>query len=552
MGREPPAPTALPTPAFAPRVVQVGRAFCAIDYAMSNCTAVQAEGGYVLIDTGPGVVAGAAIRAALEKHVRGDLLGIIYTHAHGDHTLGGAAFWRPGVPVWAHERFHDEMRVSRKFTQAMLDRGSRQFGTRLPPEVATTTGIGPALRFDRGALPPVVPPTHTFRDALDFEIGGVRFELRAAPGETHDHLFVWLPQERTLLAGDNIYKAFPNLAALRGSTPRPVEGWVRSLDQMRYLDPAPENLILGHTEPVRGADAIRDLLTAYRDAISFVHNSVVRLTNQGFTPDEMVRAIRLPAHLRDHPYLAEVYGTLATSIRGVYAAYIGWFDGNATNIDPLPPPELAARLLPRLGGRAGVLALLRGTTTTDPRWAAWLADLLLAANPRDGEARTLKAAALTALASATGNPLNRHWYLTDAAVLTGTLPTTEKMALDDRSVEPVPIEDILAQIPYRLLPDRAAEVTMTVGYDFPDTGKQFTLYIRRGVAELVPFLAASPDLVMRATESDFKRAFVSRTLSPFRREFWRKVTFEVPGGGRLAPLRAVRQLLRLNRCVLRP
>ena len=120
MGREPPAPTAHPTPAFSPRVVRVGRAFCAIDYAISNCTAVQVEGGYVLIDTGPGVAAGAAIRAALEKHVQGDLLGIIYTHAHADHTHGGSAFWRPGVPIWAHERFHEEMRDSRKFTQALV------------------------------------------------------------------------------------------------------------------------------------------------------------------------------------------------------------------------------------------------------------------------------------------------------------------------------------------------------------------------------------------------------------------------------------------------
>src|SRR5262249_44925909 len=158
------------------------------------------------------------------------------------------------------------------------------------------------------------------------------FELRAAPGETHDHLFVWLPQDRTLIAGDNLYKAFPNLAAIRGSSPRPVEAWMRSLDTMRYLRPAPENLILGHTDPVRGANVIRDLLTTYRDAIAFVHHSVIRMTNQGHTPEEMVRAIRLPEHLRTHPYLAEVYGTVVGCIRGLYAGYIGWFDGNATNL----------------------------------------------------------------------------------------------------------------------------------------------------------------------------------------------------------------------------
>jgi alkyl sulfatase BDS1-like metallo-beta-lactamase superfamily hydrolase len=552
VGRESPAGISQPNPAYAPRVVRVGRAVCAIDYAMSNCTAVQVEGGYVLIDTGPGVAAGAAIRAALEQHVQGELRAIVYTHIHADHVLGASAFWRPGVPIYAQERFHDETRDSRRFAQSQLDRGARQFGFRLPPGQVTTTGIGPPLRFDPGPLAPLLLPTHTFGDALDLEIGGVKFELRAAPGETHDHLFVWLPRERTLLAGDNVYKAFPNLAALRGSSPRPVEGWIRSLDRMRYLDPAPETLILGHTDPITGAAAVRDLLTAYRDAIAFVHNAVVRLTNEGKPPEEMVREIRLPDHLREHPYLAEVYGTVATSVRGIYTGYVGWFDGNATNIDPLPSAELAARLVPRLGGLTAVLVLAEKAAETDPRWAAWLCDLLLAADPRDSAAARVKAAALLALARSTGNPLNRHWYLHAAAALTGGLPATEKMVLDDRSVEPVPIEDILAQIPYRVRGDRAAAVTMTVGYAFPDTGKEFTLFLRRGVGELVPFLAPNCDLVMRATEADFKRAFVSRTMSPLRREFWRKVRFEVPGSGLLAPLRAVRRLMLLNSCVVRP
>jgi alkyl sulfatase BDS1-like metallo-beta-lactamase superfamily hydrolase len=456
------------------------------------------------------------------------------------------------VPIWAHERFHDETREQRKFAQSQFDRGARQFGFRLPPHQAANAGIGPRLQFDDGAIAPLLLPTHTFADALDLDIGGVRFELRAAPGETHDHLFVWLPQERTLVAGDNLYRAFPNLASIRGNSPRPVEGWVRSLDRMRYLDPAPESLVLGHTDPVQGEEVVRELLTAYRDAIAFVHHAVVRMANQGHTPDEMVRAIRLPEHLRTHPYLAEVYGTVAGAVRGIYAGCVGWFDGNATNLDPLPAPELAARLIPQLGGRAAVLKLMGGAVEKDPRWAAWLADVLLAADPRDRDARALKAAALTALAESTENPLHRHWYHHDAAVLSGERPATERMPLDDRSVELLPVEDILAQIPARIRPERAADLTLAVGYDFTDTGKQFTLFVRRGVGELVPFLAESPDLVIRTTEADFKRAFVTRTLPPRRREFWRKVKFEVPGGGLLSPLRAVRLLLRLDRCVLKP
>src|SRR5262249_10915739 len=134
VGQEVPALATAGYAKFSPRVVPVGRAFCAIDFAMSNCTAVQVKGGYVLIDTGPSITSGIAIRAALETHVEGELLGIIYTHAHTDHIFGASAFWRPGIPIWAHERFLDEIREQRKLAQAGLDRGARQFGLMLPPD----------------------------------------------------------------------------------------------------------------------------------------------------------------------------------------------------------------------------------------------------------------------------------------------------------------------------------------------------------------------------------------------------------------------------------
>src|SRR5690606_30251981 len=152
--------------------------------------------------------------------------------------------------------------------------------------------------------------------------------LHWAPGETHDHLFVWLAEERVLFAGDNIYKAFPNLYSLRGVSPRPVRRWIDSLDAMRRLEPRPELMILGHTAPVEGADKIQETLTAYRDAIAFVHDSVVRGLNQGKTAEQLAREIRLPPHLASHPYLQEHYGTLSASVRGIACGYLGWFDGD--------------------------------------------------------------------------------------------------------------------------------------------------------------------------------------------------------------------------------
>jgi alkyl sulfatase BDS1-like metallo-beta-lactamase superfamily hydrolase len=534
------------------RIERVGRVVCALDFAMSNVAAVQTDDGYVIVDTGPGLAAGERIRAALAPHLTGELHAIIYTHSHPDHVLGTSAWWKPGTPIWATEHFHEDVRQQRKLGHAYIERGAKQFGLRLPDHAVSGTGIGPRLTIDPGPIAPLIPPTHTFRESETFTIGGVNFELHEAPGETHDHLFVWLPEERTLLAGDNIYKAFPNLYTIRGSSPRPIEGWMQSLDHMRHLRPAPEHLVLGHTDPVSGAATVHDLLTAYRDAIAFVHDSVIQHANRGRTPDELVRMIRLPEHLAKHPYLEERYGTLAGSIRGIYSGYLGWFDGNASNLDPHPPDAVASRLIPRLGGPAAIHKLMKDAlAANDPRWAAWLADLLLASDPRDDLARRLKAQALTALAHACTNPLFKHWYLHDAAMLRAELEPATRVPMDVRSVEHIPIEHLLGQLPYRIHAKRAARTVMTIRYEFPDSGKTFTFFLRRGVGELVPYAAGTPDLVMRMDEMDFKRAFVAQAISPLSTEFWRKIKFEAPGGGLLSRFRALRRMIAIDRCIIR-
>ena len=65
-----------------------------------------------------------------------------------------------------------------------------------------------------------VNPTDTFKDKLEITVGGIDLELYHAPGETNDQIIVWWPSERVLFPADNVYKAFPNLYAIRGTQAR--------------------------------------------------------------------------------------------------------------------------------------------------------------------------------------------------------------------------------------------------------------------------------------------------------------------------------------------
>lgn len=540
-------------PDFSPRVESFGPVHCAIDYDMANASMVEVSDGYVAIDAASNPDLGRAIRAEWEQRAGGPVRAVLYTHSHSDHIGGAAAFCEPGVPVWSHERFFAELDQTQLLPNAYFARAARQFGFALDADLVATGGIGRPLRIGAKVRPPLRVPSDTFAESADLTVGGVRFVLRWAPGETDDQIFIWLPDRRVLFAADNIYRAFPNLYSIRGVPPRPVRQWIDSLDAMRRLEPKPELLVLGHTPPVQGGEKIFRLLTDYRDAIAFVHDSVVRGINAGKTPDELVAEISLPEDLRKHSYLQERYGTLKGAIRGIYGGYMGWFDGDAANLDPVTPREAAGQLIPELGGRAAVLERIRTATSgRNYRWALWLCQHLLALRPTDRAARLAKAQILEALAAGCANPLIRNWQLSDAAVLRGQTRFPAKPKIDGRSIAEIPVEQILKLLPSRLAPKRSARITMTVGFDFVDTGKTYTLLIRRGIGELAPGLDPAADLIVRASERDFKDVFVARDAKPVSPEFWQKLEFTVPGGTALSPVRRLLRLVRLGKCFIRP
>ena len=202
---------------------------------------------------------------------------------------------------------------------------------------------------------------------------------------------------------------------------RPVDQWVASLGMMLNLDA--EYLVPGHTRPVIGSANVRAALTTYRDGIKSILNQTVEGMKKGERPDELVQHVKLPPVLADSPYLQEFYGTVAWAVRAIYTDYAGWFDGNPTNLFPLPENDRAARIIELAGGRDQVLLRARrAVVNKDFQWAAELTDYVLAIDGGNVEAKRLKATALTELGERQISAIARNYYLSAAQYLLRELP----------------------------------------------------------------------------------------------------------------------------------
>jgi len=140
--------------------------------------------------------------------------------------------------------------------------------------------------------------------------------------------------------------------------------------------------------------------------------------NLGLGPDQLVECVKLPARLAENPDLGEYYGSVASAVRAIFTGYLGWYDGNPSQLSPLSQRDEAQRWAQILGGRGQLerqasAALQAG----DTQWAAQLADHLLALDPQDNSAKLIKADALTALAHQSVNALARNYYLSVAQSL---------------------------------------------------------------------------------------------------------------------------------------
>ena len=229
---------------------------------------------------------------------------------------------------------------------------------------------------------------------------------------------------------------------------------------------------------------------------------------QTLTPKslEIAEHLELPPSLENRFNNRGYYGTVSHNAKATYQKYLGFFDGNPANLNPLPPEDSAGRYVETMGGADAVLAKARESFDAgEYRWVAQLVNHVVFAEPDNSEARELQADALEQLGYQAESGPWRNFYLTGAQELREGKSTAGAGmgGAPYRMLIAMPIDMIFDSIAVRINGPRADGTTISVNWDFTDIDEQWVLGLEHGALHSNRGSADEADAGLTLTRTTF-------------------------------------------------
>jgi alkyl sulfatase BDS1-like metallo-beta-lactamase superfamily hydrolase len=461
-------------------------------FDLGNLTLIDGATGWIVVDPLTTEETAAAALAFARRHLGNrPVSAIIFTHSHVDH-FGGAlgvlsAAQRAGatLPVVAPEGFLDEATSENILVgPAMGRRAGYQFGSALPASVAGLVDAGLGKGVAAGHVG-ILAPTVTISKANEsVTIDGVRIDFQNIPGsEAPAELAFYLPAQNAYCGAELLTQTLHNLYTLRGAKVRDALRWAGYIDQALVRYGTADVFFASHHWPVWGAPNIAAFMASQRDAYLYIHDQTVRMLNAGMPPQEIAEHLQLPPSLQAVFATRGYYGTVRHNAKAVYQHYLGWFDGNPANLDPLPRQQAALRYVALMGGVDKTVAAA-GAAFDDGqfRWAAELLNHVVFAAPTHAGARLLLARSYEQLAYVAESASWRNFYLTGAQELrSGKTANGPDPARALGLLAQAPVERFLDAMAASLNGPRAEGVAIKLNLLFSDGGQSHVLWIENAV-----------------------------------------------------------------------
>jgi alkyl sulfatase BDS1-like metallo-beta-lactamase superfamily hydrolase len=454
---------------------------------IANMTLIEGDTGVIVVDTLTSIEgARAAMQLYTQHRGQRSVAAVIFTHTHTDHwggargVLDDATLASGTVPIIAPDQFMEHA-VSENIIAgpAMLRRAQYQFGPLLAkgPRGQVDCGLGKSMAAGSVAL---LRPTDLIKQTGDRRsIDGVEFEFQMAPNsEAPAEMHFYIPRYKVLNLAENCTHNFHNLLPFRGADVRDALAWSKYLGEALQLWGGKAEAMCGqHHWPVWGSERIDTMIREQRDLYKFAHDQTLRLMNHGLTASEIAETIRLPKSLDGAWHARGYYGHIRHNVKAIYQKYLGWYDANPANLDPLPPVAAGKKYVEYMGGADALLARAgKDFANGEFRFVAQALSHLVFAEPDNQAGRALLADTFEQLGYLSESATWRNAYLFGAQELRHGMPKVPaRSPMPRETLAALRTEQIWDVLGVRLNGPKAEGKQIVLNWRFTDTDESFVL-----------------------------------------------------------------------------
>ncbi len=490
-------------------------------FDLANMTIIQGRTGWIIVDPLTSEETAAAAMTLARQHL-GDapVVAVIFTHSHIDHFAGvwgviskqdyAAGKVRVIAPVGFMEEATSENIIA---GIAMSRRASYMYGRRIPRDARghIDSGLGKSPAY--GTFGIAQPTEIIDQTGQRLDIDGLEFVFQNAPGsEAPAELTFAIPELSAYCGAEVATRTLHNLYTLRGAKVRDALKWSSYIDEMISLSEGSDVYFASHHWPVWERDNIVSYLELHRDTYKYIHDQTVRLFNNGYTSKEIAEQLQLPPSLAQAYSNRGYYGTVKHNSKAVYQAYLGWYDANPANLDPLPPEQAGSRYVELAGGPQALLEKAQASFDSgDYRWTAELLSHLVFDQPDNRAAKTLLAKTYDQMGYQAESAPWRDVYLSAAYELRHGAPDEPLVDLASLVgiLEQTPVDKFFQTMSVRLDADKAQDVERRVAVIFTDLEQAYLLTIKNSVMHYQQAGDLSnADATLRLTRDLFTRMLV--------------------------------------------
>ena len=473
-------------------------------YDMANLTVVKGDTGWIVFDTLMSVECSQAAMQLIEKNLgKFPVKAVIISHSHVDHFGGIAGVMAKEdkadetlsiedqlasgkIPVITPVGFTEHSVKENVYAgKGMGRRSNYQYGILLTPGVTGKLAQGIGMGQSTGTVSFMTPSYEITQSGEKLTIDGVELEFQLTPGtEAPSEMNTWLPQYKALWMAENCTGTLHNLYTLRGAEVRDGAAWASYITEAISLyGKEAEVTFQSHNWPHWGNDVVNDYMVNTAAVYKYINDQTLTYINQGYTSDEISNMIELPEALNKIWYTRQYYGTVAHNAKAVYQKFMGWYDSNPVNLNPLMPSDSAKKWVEYLGDVDKVLQMAKADFDKgEYQWVAEVTNTIVFADPTNTDARLLCADALEQLGYQAESGPWRNEYLTAAQELRhGNANFTASTKSTGDMVKALSAPMLFDYMAIVMDKQALADRDFTMNVILPDVGEQHMLRVKNGV-----------------------------------------------------------------------